>query len=134
MGLPVAGPWPYPIPLAVAEHPLHRRVQTAFNAGDLDALVALYEPDATLSTGNDMTAHGHDAIRQQWADLLALGGHLSMTTRFVTEAGSLALLSGSWILTVDGEKLAGSITAEVARRQPDGLWRYVIDCPFAVVS
>lgn len=48
-------------------------------------------------------------------------------------AGDVALLSNRWHMTLgpsDGERagLEGTST-EVARRQPDGSWRYVIDDP-----
>ena len=36
----------------------------ALTDGDLEAAVALYEPDAMLSWGQDHSAAGHEAIRQ----------------------------------------------------------------------
>jgi hypothetical protein len=33
---------------------------------------------------------------------------------------------------MDGAEVGGSITSEVARRQSDGTWRYVIDNPYGV--
>jgi ketosteroid isomerase-like protein len=46
-------------------------------------------------------------------------------------AGDLAYLSNAWSLNgtgPDGNPVAlGATTAEVARRQADGTWRYVID-------
>ena len=45
------------------------------------------------------------------------------------EHGDLALLSNVWVFSGDGFEI-GARTAEVARRQVDGSWRYVIDHPF----
>jgi uncharacterized protein (TIGR02246 family) len=109
---------------------LHAKVQTAFNAGDVDALVALYEPDARMFHDDGTVAEGVDAIREVWAGFIALGGQIAMTTRYAVEADEVALLSNSWTFTMDGAEAAGSITSEVARRQPDGTWRYVIDNPY----
>jgi ketosteroid isomerase-like protein len=109
---------------------LHSQVQTAFNAADVDALVALYEPDARMFRDDGTVAEGVDAIREVWAGLIALGGSLAMTTRHAVEADEIALLSNSWTFTMDGAEVASSITSEVARRQPDGTWRYVIDNPY----
>jgi ketosteroid isomerase-like protein len=53
-----------------------------------------------------------------------------MTTRFAVEQGDIALLSNAWIFEMDGAAVARSVTAEVARRQPDGSWRYIIDNPY----
>jgi uncharacterized protein (TIGR02246 family) len=118
--------------MAAAE--LHAKVQTAFNAGDVDALVALYEPDARMFHEDGTVAEGVDAIREVWAGFIALGGQIAMTTRYAVEADEIALLSNSWTFTMDGADVAGALTSEVARRQPDGSWRYVIDNPYGGAS
>jgi len=109
---------------------LHQRVESAFNAGDVDALIDLYEPDARMLGEDGGVASGVDAIRGVWAGFTALGGQISMATRYVVEAGDLALLSNAWTFEMDGAPVASSITAEVARRQADGSWRYLIDNPY----
>lgn len=111
---------------------LHGRVQTAFNSGDVDALVGLYEPDAWLF-GPEGPVQGLDSIRQVWAGFVEMGGQIQMTTRYVVEHGDIALLSNEWTLTLEGVPLSAT-TAEVARRQSDGSWRYVIDNPDAAGS
>ena len=109
---------------------LHAQVEKAFNDGDVDALVELYEPDARMMRDNGTVAVGTDEIRDIWAGFVAMGGRLSLTTRFALESGDIALLSNSW--TYEGEGMAfSSTTAEVARRQGDGSWLYVIDNPYA---
>jgi ketosteroid isomerase-like protein len=39
---------------------IHRECELAFNAGDLEALVALYEPDAALIAQPGTVARGAD--------------------------------------------------------------------------
>ena len=109
---------------------LHDAVETAFNRGDADALAALYEPDAGLVRDDGSVAAGVDEIRAEWAALVALGGQVTVVTRHAVEVGSLCLLSNDWTLRIDGEVAASARTSEVARRQPDGSWRYVIDNPY----
>jgi uncharacterized protein (TIGR02246 family) len=109
---------------------LHQRVEAAFNAGDVDALIDLYEPDARMLGEDGAVACGVDAIRAVWAGFTALGGHISLTTRYAVEADDLALLSNAWTFEMDGSPVASSVTAEVARRQEDGSWRYIIDNPY----
>jgi ketosteroid isomerase-like protein len=112
---------------------LHRRVEDAFNRGDVDGLVDLYELDAQMAKDDGSIAVGTDAIREIWSGFVALGGRIEMTTRFVVEHDDVALLSNTW--TFDGEGMSFSATtAEVARRSPDGEWRYVIDNPFGLAS
>jgi uncharacterized protein (TIGR02246 family) len=108
---------------------VHRAVVDAFNAGDLEALMDLYEDDARMVAMDGTTVlSGSDAIRENWAALLAFGGRMSLTTRYVIEMGDLALLSNEYVVTVGDDSVSGA-TAEVVRRQPDGSWRYIIDHP-----
>jgi ketosteroid isomerase-like protein len=62
---------------------------------------------------------------------LAFEGHITLDTKLVVTVGELAYLSNRWSLSgtgPDGNPMVlGATTAEVARRQADGSWRYVID-------
>lgn len=109
---------------------IHPAVEAGFNHRDIDALVALYAEDATMLLPDGSTVTGLPAIREGWSGFLAAGGQLTLRTRYAIPAGELAVLSNEWIWDVDGQRLS-SVTAEVARRQPDGGWLYVVDHPFA---
>jgi uncharacterized protein (TIGR02246 family) len=109
---------------------IHRLVQDAFNAGDDQALVALYEEDAAMATPNGDFVRGRAAIREQWSGFIALGGTIRMVTRHAVVVDDTALLSNDWHFVGAGMELS-SRTSEVARRQPDGTWKYVIDHPYA---
>lgn len=110
---------------------LHVRVEAAFNAGDLAALAHLYEPDAVLVGDDGAVATGVAAITEVWAGLVALGGQIRLTTRHAIAVDDVALLSNVWQFALDGVVVASAITSEVARRRPDGTWRYVVDHPYA---
>src|SRR4051794_35769490 len=112
---------------------LHRRVEEAFNLGDVDALVALYEDDAQMVRDDGGVAIGLDAIRDIWTGFVALGGRISMETRFAVEQDDVALLSNRWEFSGAGMTLTAT-TAEVARRGSDGIWRYAIDNPFGLAQ
>ena len=111
---------------------LHRVFEQAFNAGDLEALMALYESDATLVPQPGAVAEGTAAIRESLRWFLDRRGQITLETKLVLQVGELAYLSNRWSLSggtmPDGSPAElGAITAEVARRQPDGTWLYVID-------
>lgn len=108
---------------------IHERVETAFNAGDADALMSLYESDARMVNPDGSVAIGREAIGEIWAGFIALGGRIRLTTRYAVEMGDIALLSNDWSFVSDDTE-ASSSTAEVARRQSDGTWLYVIDNPY----
>ncbi|WP_033294287.1 YybH family protein [Amycolatopsis jejuensis] len=101
---------------------LSRLIVERLNAGDADGLAALYEPDAVLALPNGGLATGTAEIRETYRQLVAdhpvfTRGHQLPTIR----NGNLALMSTR--LT------DGTVTAEVARQQPDGTWLWVIDQP-----
>ena len=114
---------------------VHTGFARAFNAGDLDGLMALYEPEAVLGSESGEVAEGTDAIREALKGYLASGGKIQLETRYAIQSGDLALLSASWQLTggtgPDGQPVEiRARSTEVARRQADGSWRYVVDHPF----
>ena len=92
------------------------------NQGDVEGLVALYEPGAVLALPNGRTAVGSDEIRTFYVALLASRPHFEPgTQRPALRSGDLALTSS--FLT------NGTVTAEIARQQVDGSWRWVVDQP-----
>jgi ketosteroid isomerase-like protein len=94
------------------------------NAGDVEGLVALYEPNAILSYGDGKAAIGLNQIREFFVRFVANRPRLDSSIQ------AAALCSGDLALT--SSRLSnGDITAEVARRQPDGSWLWVVD-QFAV--
>ena len=105
----------------------------AFNAGDIDALMALYEPGASIEPEPGQLVEGAEGVREVLKGFLALKGAFTFDTKKVVQTGDLALLHGYWSLAGTGPdgspvNLSGN-TTEVVRRQPDGSWLYVIDLP-----
>ncbi len=107
---------------------IHPLFLDAFNRGDLEALVALYEPGAVLVTGGG-TVVGHEAIREAYWRMLAGGASMELETRAAIESREgLAVLHASWTYHSAGTVTPG-LSTEVVRRQPDGTWLFVIDEP-----
>lgn len=92
------------------------------NTGDVEGLVALYEPNAILACGNGQTAIGTKAIRRFYTELLAT------RPQFALGEQALSLQNGDLALT--SSRLGnGNVTAEVARRHSDGMWLWAVDQP-----
>ena len=107
---------------------IHTLFLDAFNRGDVEALVALYEPNAALVT-KDGAVSGHQAICDAYRRMLAGGARMELETRAVVEsAEGLAVLHARWIYHRGGTATPG-LSTEVVRRQPDGMWLFVIDEP-----
>ena len=109
-------------PVATQPEDLSRMVVERLNAGDVEGLAALYEPHATLALPGGRTATGTDQIRAAYQRLLADRPRFEPGEQLPTlRSGELAMTSTR--LT------NGAVTAEVARRQPDGTWLWVLDQP-----
>jgi uncharacterized protein (TIGR02246 family) len=113
---------------------IHILFMNAFNAGDINSLVALYEPNAVLVVNGQPVA-GQRLIRNAYENVLAGRPQMTLETRSVVIfADNLALLHGDWVLEpapADGTaKTTRGLSTEVVRRQTDGSWRFVIDNPY----
>ncbi|CDX11551.1 conserved hypothetical protein [Mesorhizobium sp. ORS 3324] len=91
-------------------------------AGDVEGMAALYEPDAILDIGEGQLARGSEAIRDFYAKLIAAG------QKFELGDQRPAIVNGDLALTSTRLR-NGTVTAEIARRQGDGTWLWVIDQP-----
>lgn len=91
------------------------------NAGDVEGLVALYEPSAVLALPDGRTATGADEIRLFYQRLLA------DRPAFTPGPQRPALRNGDLALT--STRIPAGATTEVAHRQVDGSWRWILDQP-----
>lgn len=117
-----------------APQDLHKAFEDAFNSGNVDAVIALYEPDASLVPQPGTVTKGRQSVRQALQQFLALKGTMRIETIYVMEQGGVVLTRGQWHLkSKDGQgnpiELSGK-SIEVARRQPNGEWLLAIDHPF----
>ena len=114
---------------------VHAEWMKAFNAGNLAAMVALYEPDAAVVSepGGDVVS-GLPALKENLEGYLSLAGQIDLRVQRCIQSGDLAILYSSW--TMNGHAPDGSEvskrgqTSDVVRRQEDGTWLAVIDNPF----
>lgn len=92
------------------------------NAGDVDGMLALYEPNAVLAFPPGDLATGHAEIRKVFEQMVAAETVISPGRQ------QPALVNGDLALTATTLS-NGEVTAEIARRQPDGSWLRVADRP-----
>ena len=83
-------------------------------------MVALYEPDAVLDPGDGRLIRGTVELAGFFGDAIAAGQVYAVGRQ------NPPLVSGDVALT-STTLPDGTVTAEIARRQPDGTWRWVVD-------
>ena len=109
----------------------------ALEAGDLEAIVALYEPQAVVpGQSGQPPAVGPDQIREAMRPFIELKPtNVVLAATVVAELDGVAILYDDWRGT--GHAPDGSETPlegkaiEVVRRQADGSWKFIFDDPNA---
>jgi uncharacterized protein (TIGR02246 family) len=115
---------------------LDRLFAGALNTGNIEELMGLYEPQASLMASPGKVVAGSDAIREALRGFLDGKPQMTLSPRVVAKTADLALTTSKWELTMTGPdgkpaQMSGQ-SIEVARRGSDGNWRFAIDLPFGV--
>jgi uncharacterized protein (TIGR02246 family) len=105
------------------------------NAGDLDALLSLYEPTCRMVRRDGSVAQGHAEIRAVLERVIAIRARMTSEIVKVVTCDELAMVYNDWQMSAkrpDGRPVeAAGKALEVVRRQPDGTWRFILDDPYA---
>ena len=111
----------------------------ALNAGDADAVLALFHHDATMRTFTGEVLTDREALRAETVHSIAAQARLTNKPQITLIGGGTALIIVDWNLEAtlpDGTQISptGTTTA-VARPSADGSWRFaVLNCQGTVGS
>ncbi|MBS1679720.1 MAG: SgcJ/EcaC family oxidoreductase [Actinobacteria bacterium] len=112
---------------------LHALLAEAFNRGDVEAFLAVYEPDAVMLMPPDgQVIRGTDALRAAVAPLFAARPRFASQVVGKLEADGIAMTHARWTLLAgaEGERHEESgVGTVLSRRQPDGRWLIALDNP-----
>jgi uncharacterized protein (TIGR02246 family) len=109
----------------------------AFNAGDIDAIVACYEPRACFVLKSGDIVRGTVELRKMFRATLSYKPDLALNVSKIIPAGDdLALVLVKWTsrtVSSSGEaKVWAGTATDIARRQPDGTWKLALDNPYGI--
>ena len=113
---------------------IYPALSEAYNAGDLEALVSLYYPEAVFVIKPGRVTESPAELRGAIQHVVALRGRLTVNPRTFIRSDDLVLVLGTF--TLSGRRGDGtafertSKFADVLRRQPDGHWLVAIDNPY----
>lgn len=110
--------------------------EDALNAGDVDAVLALFAPEATMRTVTGAVITGAEALREETANTVAGKAKLTNKPRFTLVGGDSALVVVDWtmdVTTPDGTRISPTgTTVAVAARAANGAWEFTILNPLGV--
>ena len=102
-----------------------------FNSGKVEAMMALYAPEAVVVAKDGRTITDRAEIAAQFQRDMSFGLPLKANVRHVFVSDDTAQIVVDW--SIDGKgpdgkdvHLGGS-ASDIVRRGADGLWRYIID-------
>ena len=112
---------------------LDQNFEKALNAGDLEGLVALYEPQAVFVSEPGQTVSGTEAIREVLSAFVSMNPTITVAVQTLGQMDDIALTAAKWEMSgtgPDGQpiQMRGD-SKEVCRRQADGTWLFIIDDP-----
>jgi ketosteroid isomerase-like protein len=110
---------------AIDPQDLERLLVARENAGDVTGMTALFEADAVVDIGGGTFLRGKEAIHEFFTKL-QVTGFGPERRKFQLGEQRPALICGDLALTSTRSR-DGTVTSEVARRQKDGTWLWVID-------
>jgi hypothetical protein len=101
--------------------------RAAMGRRNLEAALQLYDPRAVfVAETGEVTAD----LRGQLAASVQSGAQFDFVIRGIAEADGVALMHTEWEVSAPSPRRVHAI--EVARRQRDGAWRWLIGDPFTV--
>lgn len=118
----------------IARSPLEavELLDDAFNRGDIEAVLGLYEDEAVMVAEPRRLATGRAEIRAVYEWIFAnIKGTAVQERTHVIEAGDIALFTSKWNFsgtTVGGEPVSrDSFASVILRKNSEGAWRVVVD-------
>jgi ketosteroid isomerase-like protein len=106
-----------------------RLFQQYMRDGDLDAVLGLYDPEAVFLNQAGEAKKGEE-LRRELAPFAAEKAAFDFQIKQVIQAGEIALMHTEW--KVSSPRRMTVYAIEVARRQPDGTWRWLVGDPYTV--
>ena len=106
----------------------------ALNRQDLDAALALYEPNAVLVAQPGQLSRGSAELRVALGQFIALKPTLRSQAQNIIQLEDVALYVSRW--TLQGTDPSGRAVAmsgessDILRRQKDGRWLIAVDNPW----
>jgi len=98
--------------------------------GDIDAVLSVYDPEAVFLNQSGEVRRAGEELRQELAPFAAMKAIFEFSIKLVIQSGDIALMHTQW--KVSSPQPMSVYAIEVARRQPDGTWRWLIGDPFTV--
>lgn len=112
----------------------HATLAAAFNTGDVNTVLSMYDTTGIIVPEPGKPASGHQQFETAVKAILAIKGKMEIKTVYCLQTGNIAVGRSEWNITDGNEVKISAKGIEVMRQQADGTWKIVIDHAFGAES
>ena len=113
---------------------VHARLADAFNTGDVNTVLSMYEETAILVPEPGKPVSGRAKLEEAVKGILAIKGKMEIKTVYCLQAGNVAVGRSEWSITDNGEVKISAKGIELMRQKSDGTWTIAVDHAFGAES
>jgi ketosteroid isomerase-like protein len=115
---------------AMSPQEICRLFQRYMAEGDIDSVLSVYDSEAVFLRQSGEVTKDRRNLRQELAGLAAMKLRFDFRIKQIIQTGGIALMHTEW--RISGPQPMTVYAIEVARRQPDGTWCWLIGDPYTV--
>lgn len=108
----------------------HATLAAAFNTGDVETVMSMYDVTGTIVPEPGRPVSGKDGFAEAIKNILSIKGKMEIKTVYCMQAGNVAVGRSEWSITDGNEVKVSAKGIELMQQQNDGTWKIVIDHAF----
>jgi uncharacterized protein (TIGR02246 family) len=112
----------------------HSRLAEAFNTGDIDTVLSMYDFNGIIVPEPGKVVSGKEEFEAAIKSILSVKGKMEIKTVYCLQTGNLAVGRSEWSITDGREVKVSAKGIEVMKQQTDGTWKIVIDHAFGALD
>jgi len=116
--------------LPTQPHDVHARLAEAYNTGDINTVMTMYDFNGILVPEPGKAVSGKTEFEEAVKGILSISGKMDIKTVYCLAAGDLAVGRSEWSITEGDETKISAKGIEVMQKQPDGTWKVLFDHAF----
>jgi ketosteroid isomerase-like protein len=103
--------------------------QRYMRQGDMESVLSLYDKEIVFINEAGQEISGIEALKEELAPFVSRKAVFDFSVKKIVQKGEIALMHTVWTISPQQISL---YAIEIARRQADGTWRWLIGDPFTV--
>ncbi|MBB6109010.1 YybH family protein [Mucilaginibacter lappiensis] len=116
--------------LAKKPEEVHATLASAFNTGDVNTVLSMYDVTGIIVPEPGKPVSGKDSFEEAIKGILSIKGKMDIKTVYCIQTGDMALGRSEWSITDNGEVKISAKGIEVMKQQTDGSWKVLFDHAF----